>query len=730
MNLVCNARSSSSTLLRLLPSIRRYIPSTQQKFSSSQHQSSIYQWNSILKSQSPPLLTVFKQILQLSIKPNDLTFSLLLTNTCSSYSEAQQIHTHLLKCGFHRFVVVGTALLNSYARYGFVSFADQVFEDMPNRDVVSWNALICGYSYNGYDSDALELFCEMLIQGFEPCRVTLVTVIPSCARSGLLFCGKSIHGLGVKVGLDVDSRVQNSLTDMYGKCKDLVSARFLFQKMSDKCIVSWNTMICAYGQSGYFSEAMLVFKQMLQESISANSVTIVSLLSANNSPVDSTHSYVIKTGLDMDASVITSLICMYSRCGQTELAGLLYMLMPQKNLVSLTPIISSYAEKGDVVSAVKCFNEIRLFDLKPDAVVMVSILHGFKSPNCVGLAISFHGYGIKSGLTTDTLVVNGLISMYTKLDNIEAAFSLFRDLRERTLISWNSMISSCVQLGRWNNAVKLFCQMKIDGCNPDPTTIVSLLSGCLQIGSLHTGRGIHSYILRHHLEMEDFVLTALLDMYAKCGSIGCAEKLFWCIKKPCLATWNAMIMGYGTSGFEFEALQLYSEMVNQGQEPDEITFLGVLSSCSHGCLIQEGRRYFRIMREEFGIIPGVQHCASMVDLLSRSGFLDEAVAFIKNMEVEPDSVVWLALLSGCCTYRDVKLAECVAKQILFLGHHNCGGFYVLMSNLYASTDRWNDVARMRKMIKDNGEDGFSGTSLIESDVFKLSQEYVSQLNSE
>ncbi|KAI3966573.1 hypothetical protein MKW92_045586 [Papaver armeniacum] len=674
MNLVCNARSSSSTLLRLLPSIRRYIPSTQQKFSSSQHQSSIYQWNSILKSQSPPLLTVFKQILQLSIKPNDLTFSLLLTNTCSSYSEAQQIHTHLLKCGFHRFVVVGTALLNLYARYGFVSFAEQVFEDMPNRDVVSWNALICGYSYNGYDSDALELFCEMLIQGIEPCRVTLVTVIPSCARSGLLFCGKSIHGLGVKVGLDVDSRVQNSLTDMYGKCKDLVSARFLFQKMSDKCIVSWNTMICAYGQSGYFSEAMLVFKQMLQESISANSVTIVSLLSANNSPVDSTHSYVIKT----------------------ELAGLLYMLMPQKNLVSLTPIISSYAEKGDVVSAVKCFNEIRLFDLKPDAVVMVSILHGFKSPNCVGPAISFHGYGIKSGLTTDTLVVNGLIT----------AFSLFRDLRERTLISWNSMISSCVQLGRWNNAVKLFCQMKIDGCNPDPTTIVSLLSGCLQIGSLHTGRGIHSYILRHHLEMEDFVLTALLDMYAKCGSIGCAEKLFWCIKKPCLATWNAMIMGYGTSGFEFEALQLYSEMVNQGQEPDEITFLGVLSS------------YTSDHEEEFGIIPGVQHCASMVDLLSRSGFLDEAVAFIKNMEVEPDSVVWLALLSGCCTY------------ILFLGHHNCGGFYVLMSNLYASTDRWNDVARMRKIIKDNGEDGFSGTSLIESDVFKLSQEYVSQLNSD
>ncbi|KAI3886402.1 hypothetical protein MKX03_036689 [Papaver bracteatum] len=168
-----------------------------------------------------------------------------------------------------------------------------------------------------------------------------------------------------------------------------------------------------------------------------------------------------------------------------------------------------------------------------------------------------------------------------------------------------------------------------------------------------------------------------------------------------------MIKGYGTCGYEFEALQHYSEMVKHGQEPDEITFLGVLSSCSHGFLIHKGIRYLRIMREEFGIIPRVQHCASMVDLLSQLGFLDEAVTFIKNMEVVPDSVVWLALLSGCCTYRDVRLAECVAKQILLLDHHNCDGFYILMLNLYASTDRWNDVARMRESIRDTGGDGYS-----------------------
>ncbi|XP_026399258.1 pentatricopeptide repeat-containing protein At2g04860-like [Papaver somniferum] len=356
------------------------------------------------------------------------------------------------------------------------------------------------------DLDALELFCEMPKQGFEPCRVTLVTVLSSCARLRLLFCGRSIHGLGVKVGLDVDSWVQNSLTDMYGKCNDLVSARFLFKKMSDKCIVSWNTMISAYGQNGYFDEAMLVFKQMLKESVSVNSVTIVCLLSANNSPIDSTHSHVIKTGLDMDSSVITSLIY-----------------------------------KRDMASAAQCFNEMRLVDLKPDAVVTVSELMSLRALNVLALQSLFMGMVLK---------VDSLLILWW----LTGSLDVHRSRQHRSCFLFVSRFAR-KDTDKWNNAMKLFCQMKIDGCNPDPTTIVSLLSGCTQIGSLHRGRGIHSYILRHHLEMEDFFLTALIDMYTKCGSIGYAERLFQCIRNPCLATWSMMIMVYGTCGYQFEAIE-------------------------------------------------------------------------------------------------------------------------------------------------------------------------------
>ncbi|XP_019054914.1 PREDICTED: pentatricopeptide repeat-containing protein At2g04860 [Nelumbo nucifera] len=687
-------------------------------------------WNSVIRScmedkNSRWALVLFRKLLRYGVKPNGHTFSLLIKSCAFSSSvsdslaaiqEANQIQTYLIKTGFDRFVHVGTALLDLYAKNGCVFTAHQLFEDMPDRDLVSWNALICGYSRNGYDAEALEVFIELLRQGLSPCRTTLVCVIPSCAQPELLYQGKSVHGVGVKAALDLDSRVKNALTSMYAKCADLGAAKILFEGMSEKCVISWNTMIAAYGQTGYFDEAFLVFKIMHEESIGANSVTIVSLLSANGH-LDSIHSFAIKTGLDTDASVITSLICTYANCGKTESARLLYGSMPYKNIVSLTAIISSYAEKGDLGSAMDCFSEMQRLEMKADSISIVSILNGFTNPSYVRVGVAFHGYGIKSGLCSYTMVTNELICMYGKFDDIDAAFSLFLEMHGRPLISWNSIISCCVQAGRSTDAMELFFQMKMFGYSPDLITMATVLSGCSQQGSLQFGRRIHTYILRNNLEVEEFIGTALIDMYAKCGSIESAERVFKSIEKPCLATWNAMISGYGLYGLENQSLACYSKMLGQGLEPDEITFLGVLSTCSHAGLVHEGQRYFRIMTEEFGVSPGMQHYACMVDLLGRAGLLGEAIDFIKKMKIRPDSVVWGALLGASCIYQEVELGECLAKWIILSDCHH-GGLYVLMSNLYAAAGRWDDVARVREMMRSTAEeDGCSGTSLIEVTSF-------------
>ncbi|KAG2666357.1 hypothetical protein I3760_15G055000 [Carya illinoinensis] len=230
-------------------------------------------------------LGLFRQLLQSNVKPNDLTFSLLLKACRSSSSsslnspnqkiQANQIQTHLVRLGFDQFVYVSTAFLDLCMKLGCIKNAQKLFDYMRDRDVVTWNVLICGYSRNGYGSDALELFVQMLREGFSPCQTTLVSLVPSCSQHELVFQGKSIHGFGIKAGLDLDSQVKNVLTSMYSKCADLEAAELLFEEMVERNVVSWNTMIGAYGQNCYFDDAMLVFKQMLEESVEANSVTIV-----------------------------------------------------------------------------------------------------------------------------------------------------------------------------------------------------------------------------------------------------------------------------------------------------------------------------------------------------------------------------------------------------------------------------------------------------------------------
>jgi alpha-amylase len=319
---------------------------------------------------------------------------------------------------------------------------------------------------------------------------------------------------------------------------------------------------------------------------------------------------------------------------------------------------------------------------------------------------------VKSGLSNDYLVANGLISLYSRFDEIEAALSLFYDMGEKPLITWNSMISGCVQAGKSSDAMELFSKMNLCRQKPDAITIASLLSGCCQLGYLRIGEMLHSYILRNNVKVEDFTGTALIDMYSKCGRLDYGEKVFYSIKDPCLATWNSIISGYSLYGLEHKSFSCYSKLQEQGLKPDKITFLGVLAACTHGGLVYLGLEYFTIMIEEYGLMPTLQHYACIVALLGREGLFKEAIEFINNMEIRPDSAVWGALLSACCIEQEVKLGECLAKKLFLLNHKN-GGFYVLMSNLYAIVGRWDDVARVREIMRDIGGDGYSGISVID-----------------
>lgn len=668
-----------------------------------------------------PLL-IFRQLLEVNANPNDLTFSLLIKACASSLASyahgsataalhVSQIQTQLVKRGIDKFVYINTALLDFFMKLGFTTNAHQLFEDMTYRDIVSWNALICGYSQNEHHYDAVALFVQMLREDFRPNHTTIVGLAPSCGRYELILQGRSLHGFGIKAGLDCDPQLKNALTSMYAKCDDLEASELLFEEMSEKCVVSWNSMIGAYGQHGFLEKAMICFKQMLEEGLQPSPVTMMSLLSANAVP-ETIHCYIIKCGMTNHASLITSLVCSYARQGCIDMAELLCKNSPTNNLISLTAIMSSYSEKGDIKSVIKYFIKSQQLDMKLDAVALLGVLHGITDPAHFAVGLAFHAYGLKSGLTTESLVANGLISMYSRFNEIESVFPLFSEMSKKPLTTWNSMISGCVQAGKSSEAMDLFCQMKMSGQRPNAITISSLLSGCCQLGHLRIGEALHNYVIRNDIQMEDYTETALIDMYSKCGRLEYAEKVFNSITDPCLATWNSIISGYSLYGLEHKAFSCYNELREQGLKPDRITFLVVLAACTHGGLVPKGTEYFRIMTEENGFIPGLQHCACIVGLLGRAGLFKEAMEFIRHMEVEPDSAVWGALLSACCIHQEIKLGECLAKKLFLLDFRN-GGFYVLMSNLYAVAGRWDDVGRVREMMRDSGGDGCSGVSVIE-----------------
>ncbi|CAN8270618.1 unnamed protein product [Cochlearia groenlandica] len=680
-------------------------------------QSCIY--GDISSSSSSPI-TIFRDLLRSNLRPNHFTMSTLLQASTASLLphasidslklQAEQIQTHLTKSGIDRFVYVKTSLINLYLKMGFVRKAQKVFDEMPERDTVAWNALICGYSRNGYESNAWKLFIVMLRQGFSPSATTLVNLLTLCGQcDGFYSQGKCVHGVATKSGLEFDSQVRNTMISFYSKRSELDSAELLFTEMSDKSTVSWNTMIGAYSQIGLREEAITVFKNMFEKSVEISPVTVINLLSAHvkHEPL---HCLVVKNGMVNDDSVITSLICAYSTCGCVDSAESLYASSTQDSIVGLTSIVSSYAERGDMDIVIMYFSRMRRLCMRIDDVALVEILHGCTNSSHIDIGMALHAYSIKTGLCTQTLVVNGLITMYSKFDNVETVLFLFEQLHETPLISWNSVISGCVQSGRESTAFDVFHQMNLSsGPMPDAITIASLLAGCSQLCCLHLGKKLHGYTLRNSFEKDNFVCTALIDMYAKCGNIILSETVFKSIKAPCTATWNSMISGYSLSGLQSQALSCYLEMREQGLKPDKITFLGLLSACTHEGLVDEGKSYFREMVKEFGLSPSLQHYALMVGLLGRGCLFTEALFLIWDMDGKPDSAVWGALLSACIMHKEMELGEYVAKKMFMLDYKN-GGLYVLMSNLYASETMWDDVFRVRNMMKDNGYDGYLGIS--------------------
>eukprot|EP01018_Ginkgo_biloba_P040301 Gb_16664 [translate_table: standard] len=652
--------------------------------------------------------------------PVDYNMYSTLLEACTNMkalAEGKMVHAHILLSGLEQDVVLGTKLVSMYAMCGSLVDAHFVFENINKRDIFLWNAMIRGSVQSGFSEEALLLYHQMQWEGIQPNYFTFLCVLKSCALLSDLQQGKEIHDHIIRNGLVLDLRVGNALIGMYSKCKCIETARQVFDKMSQRNVVSWNAIIAGHAQNGRADEALKLFRRMLWAGVKPNSVTIAGVLPACShlaalQQVKEIHNHIIRIGYEIDVFVGSALVDMYAKCGSVEVARKVFDKMFQRNKVSWNGMIAGYSRNGQASEALEMFFQMQLAAVEPDSVTIVSVLGACSHLTYQRQGKEIHGHIIRNAFECNVIVESALIDMYAKCGSLEAACEVFNKMSLRDVVSWNLIISGYTQHGHANEALKLFHGMLLAHTKPISDTIAIVLPACTSLATLQQGKEMHNYSIKRGFESDVFVGSALMDMYAKCGSMELARHMFDRLPERDVVSWNIMIAGYGMHGHGGDALMLFHQMQWAGFKPNCVTFIALLSACSHAGLIDEGRQYFDCMSRDYGIKPQVEHYSCMVDLLGRAGLLHEAHDFIKTMPLQPDAGVWGALLGACRVHSNIELGGHAAECLFQLEPQNAG-YYVIVSNIYAAACMWDAVVKVRNMMKDRGVKKRPGCSWIE-----------------
>ncbi|OVA10349.1 Pentatricopeptide repeat [Macleaya cordata] len=416
------------------------------------------------------------------------------------------------------------------------------------------------------------------------------------------------------------------------------------------------------------------------------------------------HTHVVKYGLESDSYIQSSLIHMYSNGKDLDSARQLFDKCSDEDVVSWNSMIDGYVKSGSMELAKPVFERM----VCRDVVSWNTMINGYAMLGNIEEAKKLFDEIPQRNVVS----WNSMLAGYVKCGDVEGARRIFREMPRKDVVSWNAMLACYAQSGLSNEALVLFDEMKSFGIKPTEATVVSLLSACAHLGALDQGERLHRYVNDHKISINTVLGTALVDMYAKCGSISMAAQVFYSIEYKDALAWNTIIAGMAMHGHAEEAHQLFKEMPEGGVNPDDITFVAILSAYSHAGMVEEGKRLLACMSRSYGIEPKVEHYGCVIDLLSRAGLFEEAVDLIETMPVEPNSNAWGALLGGCRIHGNIEVGEHVGKRLLNLQPHHSGR-YVLLSNIYAAAKRWDDARKVRKLMKTKKVAKVPGVSTIE-----------------
>ncbi|XP_045821078.1 pentatricopeptide repeat-containing protein DOT4, chloroplastic [Trifolium pratense] len=633
-----------------------------------------------------------------------------------SLEDGKMVHSIITTNGLPIDETLGAKLVFMYVNCGDLVKGRRIFDEIMNDKVFLWNLLMSEYAKIGNYRESVSLFKKMQKLGISGDSFTFTCVLKCFAALGKLKECKRVHGYILKLGFGSNTAVVNSLIAAYFKFGGVESARNLFDELTERDVVSWNSMINGCVVNGFSGNGLEIFIQMLVLGVNLDLTTLVSVLVAcanigNLSLGRALHGFGVKACFSEEVVFSNTLLDMYSKCGNLNGATEVFVKMGETTIVSWTSIIAAYVREGLYDDAIGLFDEMQRKGVRPDIYTVTSIVHACACSYSLDKGRDVHSYIIKNGMGLNLPVANALMNMYAKCGSVEEARSVFSQIPAKDIVSWNTMIGGYSQNSFPNEALELFLDMQ-KRLKPDDITMACVLPACAGLAALDKGREIHGHILRRGYFSDLHVACALVDMYAKCGLLVLAQLLFDMIPKKDLISWTVMIAGYGMHGFGNEAISTFKNMRIAGIEPDESSFAAILNACSHSGLLNEGWKFFNSMRNECRIEPRLEHYACMVDLLARTGNLSKAYKFIKSMPIEPDATIWGTLLSGCRIHHDVKLAEKVAEHVFELEPDNTR-YYVVLANVYAEAEKWEEVKKLQERMRIRGFKQNPGCSWIE-----------------
>ncbi|KAJ4729303.1 Pentatricopeptide repeat [Melia azedarach] len=647
-----------------------------------------------------------------------------LFELCNNTKSLSQLHSQILKAGLAHDSLLATKLNSLYAKYASLQYARKVFDETPHRTVYLYNAMLRSYCKEKQWDNTLYLFNNMISNDFyvreKPDNFTIPIALKACAGLRMLKHGKMVHGFAIKnAKIAFDMFVGSALIEFYSKCGQMGSALKVFKSFLQPDVVLWTSMVTGYEQNGFPEEAVAFFHRMvMMENVSPNQVTLVSLVSACTHLLSvklgkCVHGFVIRRGLVTDLSLINSLLNLYLKTGSVRNAVDFFREMPEKDVISWSSMVGYYAQNGNAVEALNPFYEMIEKGFEPNAVTIVSALQACGVACNLEEGKKIHKLATKKGCELEVSVSTALIDMYMKcLSPMEAA-DVFTRMPKKDVVSWASMLSGYALNGMASKSIKVFRDMLSNEIAPDAVAMVKVLASCSELGVLQQAFCLHGYVIRKGFNNNNFIGASLIELYSKCGSIDCAIKIFEGIIDKDVVIWSAMIAGYAVHGQGIEALGVFYQMICSSEvRPNNVTFLSILSACSHSGLVEEGIEIFDMMVHEYGLDLSSEHYGIMVDLLGRRGELNKAMDIIDNMPIPAGPDVWGALLGACRIHHNVKIGELAAKN-LFQLDPNHGGYYALLSNLYAVDERWGHVAKLRALVKEKGLKKAFGQSVLE-----------------